>query len=266
LFVTLPGQPLFVEGDPVRLVQVLSNLLNNAAKYTPNGGQIHLTVKRQGDKAFLGVRDNGMGIPQEVLPHIFEMFMQADRSLFCARGGLGIGLTLVKNLVDLHGGTVEAHSAGPGQGAEIVVCLPLLAEPLLSIPGASQTGDGQQTAAPSPGRRILVVDDNQDSANSLGLLAQIMGHEVRTAYDGPSALSLAAAFVPDVVLLDVGMPGMDGYEVARRLRQLPALASTVLVAQTGWGQEGDLRRAKEAGFDHHLVKPLDMKDLQKVLA
>ena len=263
LTVTLPEQPLCVEGDAIRLAQVLSNLLNNAAKYTPNEGRIALSVKGQDEQAVIHVRDNGLGIPPEMLPHVFDMFMQIDRHLEQSQGGLGIGLTLVKSLVEMHGGTVEAHGAGLGQGSEFVVCLPLGREEPAYWSDAEEDA-GEPGATPAVGLRVLVVDDNQDSANSLGLLIQVLGHDVRTVYDGPSALALAGSFVPDLVLLDIGMPVMDGFEVARRLRQIPALQKAVLVAQTGWGQEEDRRQAQEAGFDHHLVKPVDPNALREL--
>ena len=260
----LPPQALHVEGDLTRLAQVLSNLLNNAAKYTPEGGRIALSVERQGAQAVLRVQDNGLGIPPEMLPRVFEMFTQVHKHLERAQGGLGLGLSLVKSLVEMHGGTVEGRSGGPGQGCEFIVCLPLVAEGP-EHRSAEEPGGGEQ-AAGNRRRRILVVDDNRDSAKSLGLLVQVLGNEVRTAHDGPSALALAEAFRPDMVLLDIGMPGMNGYEVARRLRQLPALAKAVLVAQTGWGQEEDRSRSQEAGFDYFLVKPVDPAILRELLA
>ena len=266
LAVVLPEEPVVVEGDLIRLAQALSNLLHNAAKYTPQGGRITLSVELEDMQGVIRVRDNGVGIPQKMLPDIFEMFVQGERSLDRSQGGLGIGLTLVRSLVEMHGGTVEAHSEGLGHGAEFVVRLPLLPDLRLRRPDAALGGDGEGVAAKSPGRRILVVDDNKDSADSLAMLLQVLGHEVRTAYSGPNAVKVALAFVPELVLLDIGMPGMDGYEVARRLRGEAILQKTLLVAQTGWGQEEDRFRALQAGFDHHLVKPVELTALQTLLA
>ncbi len=261
LTVALPPQPLHVVGDLTRLAQILANLLNNAARYTPEGGRIRLTVERQGDEAVVQVRDNGAGIAADLLPRVFDMFMQADRRVERSHGGVGIGLTLVKWLVELHGGTVAAHSDGEGKGSTFVVRLPLERD----VP------EGRPPSPPEapergPARRILVVDDNHDSADSLALLVRLMGHEVQTAYDGPSALEKARAFRPEVVLLDIGMPEMSGHEVARRMRQMPELDGVVLVAQTGWGQDDDRRTSAEAGFDSHLVKPVEPDAVQRLLA
>jgi PAS domain S-box-containing protein len=264
LTVLPPPGPLAVEGDKTRLAQVVSNLLNNSAKYTPEGGHIWLTVERSGGQAVVRVRDNGMGIPAEMLSHVFEMFTQLDKSRHRSQGGLGIGLTLVRNLVAMHGGTVEAHSDGPGKGSEFVVRLPLAPEEPRRR--GAEGPDGASRRAATPARRLLVVDDNVASAESLAMMLRLMGNEVCTAHDGPSALGLAATFAPDVVLLDIGMPGMDGYEVARRLRAMSPLKEVVVVAQTGWGQDEDRRRSVEAGFDHHLVKPVDPAALQDLLA
>ena len=263
LTVALPSRPVFVEGDKTRLAQVLSNLLNNSAKYTPEGGQISLTVECRNDQAVVRIRDNGVGIPAEMLGRVFDMFTQVNRFAHASQTGLGIGLTLVRNLVEMHGGAVEAHSEGSGTGSEFVVRLPLAKREEI-------TGRGAETAEAAPGapasaRRVLVVDDNIDAAESLGRLLRLMGNQVRTAHDGPSALETAASFIPDVVLLDIGLPGMDGHEVARRLRLLSGLQEAVLVAQTGWGQDEDRRRSREAGFNHHLVKPVSVAALQAVL-
>jgi PAS domain S-box-containing protein len=262
LTVTPSERPLFVEGDRARLAQVLSNLLTNAAKYTPEGGHIWLAVERRGPEAELRVRDNGVGIPAEMLSRVFEMFAQVERHLGRAQGGLGIGLTLVRSLVEMHGGTVRAYSGGPGQGSEFVVRLPLAAD----HPAGEAGAEAEAEPAAATRGRILVVDDSVDSAESLALMLKLSGNEVRTAYDGPGALATAATFAPDVVLLDIGMPGMDGYEVARRLRQQPTLRNALLIAQTGWGQEEDRRRSKEAGFDHHFTKPVDPATLEALLA
>jgi two-component system CheB/CheR fusion protein len=262
----LPEGPLTVEGDPTRLVQVIANLLNNAAKYTEEGGHVTLTVECVGDTAVLRCKDTGAGIPAEKLPHIFDLFMQVDRTLARAQGGLGIGLTLVRRLVQMHGGSVEAHSEGSGKGSEFVVRLPLA------------RGSGawrEKRAAPSaraprqphaPSRRVLVVDDDRDAADSLALLLGVRGHQVQTAHDGVAALEAARAFGPEVVLLDIGLPRLDGYQVARLLRQEPQTQGALLVALTGYGQEQDRRRSLAAGFDIHLVKPFDPDELEEILA
>ncbi len=250
-----------LEGDLVRLAQVVSNLLHNAAKYTEPGGRISLEARREGAEVVLCVRDNGVGIPPEVLPHVFDLFVQADRSMARSQGGLGIGLTVVKRLVELHGGRVEARSEGPGRGSEFIVRLPA-AEGPKPAPKPRPAPDGQ----PAARRRALVVDDNADAAESLAVLLRSAGHEVRTAYDGPSALAAARDLRPEVVLLDLGLPGMDGCEVARRLRQLEGLQGALLVALTGYGSEEDRRRSKEAGFDRHLVKPVDPAELRELFA
>jgi CheY-like chemotaxis protein len=210
------------------------------------------------------VRDSGIGIAPDMLPHVFELFVQVDHASTKAQGGLGIGLTLVKNLIEMHGGTVEAHSAGLGKGCEFVVRLPLIAQKRQQ-PHEQENGELEQEPARSSGHRLLVVDDNQDAAVSLAVLLRLQGHEVRVAHDGPTALALAASYRPAVVFLDLGMPGMDGYEVARRLRLQIGLEHIVLAALTGWGQQEDRRRTAEAGFDHHLVKPPEPKTLESVL-
>jgi two-component system CheB/CheR fusion protein len=265
LRVALPAEPVWLEADPTRLEQVLANLLNNATKYTEPGGRIELTAAREGREVVLRVRDNGIGITPDLLPRVFELFMQADRSLDRAQGGLGIGLTLVHRLVELHGGRVEAHSAGPGRGSEFIVRLPL--------PAGSASPQTPADEAPpepaSPGRRstrVLVVDDNRDSAESLAMMFGLDGHEVHLAYDGPAAVEAALAYRPEVIFLDIGLPGLDGYEVARRLRGMPELAGVLLVAMTGYGQEEDRRRCRDAGFDLHLVKPVDPVTLRELLA
>ena len=263
LTVTLPSRPVFVEGDKTRLAQVLANLLNNSAKYTPESGQIGLTVERLGDQAVVRIRDNGIGIPAGMLGSVFEMFTQVNRAARASQSGLGIGLTLVRNLVEMHGGAVEAHSEGSGKGSEFVVRLPL-AQPHEATGAGAAPAEAAPCVPASP-RRVLVVDDNIDAAESLGRLLRLMGNQVKTAHDGPSALEMAASFIPDIVLLDIGLPGMDGHEVARRLRLLPSLQKAVLVAQTGWGQDEDRRRSREAGFNHHLVKPVSAAALQAVL-
>ena len=262
LTVSLPAGPLWVEADPTRLEQVLTNLLNNAAKYTDPGGHVWLSAARDGGEVVLTVRDTGIGIAPDVLTRVFDLFVQAERRLDRARGGVGIGLTLVRKLVELHGGTVEARSAGPGKGSEFIVRLPAAIDPA----GRELRQPSGGEAPRLPRRRVLVVDDNPDAADSLALLLRLAGQDARPAYDGPSALKLAAELRPDVVFLDIGMPGMDGYEAARRFRQMPGFADVLLVALTGWGQEEDRRRSAEAGFDRHLVKPVEPADLEGLLA
>ncbi|HWP48478.1 MAG TPA: ATP-binding protein [Candidatus Limnocylindrales bacterium] len=260
--VSLPSEPLYLEADPVRLEQVLVNLLNNAAKYTDPGGQIWLTVYREGEKAVLRVRDTGIGIPPEMVDRIFDLFTQVNGSQDRLRGGLGIGLTLVRSLVELHGGKISAYSAGPGQGSEFVVQLPLLSVSPETPWKKFQPASGGKNP---PHRRILVVDDNTDAAVSLGKLLKLWGHEVQIAQDGPTAIELATSYRPEVVLLDIDLPGINGYEVARRFRQEPQLSQVVLIALTGYGQKEDPQRAREAGFDHHFTKPINLRALQRAL-
>jgi signal transduction histidine kinase/ActR/RegA family two-component response regulator len=261
LTVDCPSGNLCVQGDLSRLIQVVANLLNNAAKYTEVGGQIWLTVKREGNDGVIAVRDNGIGIPPDLLAQIFEPFIQEDRLPDRANGGLGIGLALVRSLVDLHGGRVQAFSAGPGQGSEFIVHLPLS----LDTPQSTDGSAGTPTSEPAAVRRILVVDDSVDSAEALAKLLRILGHDVQTAYEGLTALEAAQLKAPDVMMLDIGMPRMDGFEVARRIRTDSALKDVFLVAMTGYGQEEDRRRSQESGFDAHLVKPVLVDDLKAVL-
>jgi len=261
LTLELPSSPLIVEGDAVRLAQVFANLLNNAAKYTADGGRIQVVVGREDDVAVISVRDNGSGISREMLPHVFELFVQDRQPANRVPSGLGIGLTLARRLVELHAGSVVAHSEGPGRGSEFVVRLPLAAALTAGI-GDERVARGTRLAA----RRILVVDDNHDAASSLGRLLEVLGADVRVACDGREALEALDTFRPSVIVLDIGMPGMDGHEVARRVRQLPGGGNTMLIALTGWGQEEDRRRSQAAGFDHHLVKPADIGALQALLA
>jgi PAS domain S-box-containing protein len=264
LCVTLPEEEVLVEADPTRLAQVVLNLLNNAAKYTDEGGRIRLAAEQRGAEAVVTVKDTGIGISPQMLPRIFEMFTQVDHTLERSQGGLGIGLTLVKRLVELHGGTVEARSDGLGRGCEFVVRVPLAAAgPQAAPPDRSTGGEASTTRAE---RRILVVDDNRDAVDSLGMLLKVMGHTVRTAYDGLEAVDAAATFKPEMVLLDIGLPRLNGYEAARRIRELADGKGVLLVALTGWGQEEDRRQSKDAGFDHHLVKPVDPAELQRLLA
>jgi CheY-like chemotaxis protein len=261
LSVSLPERPVLLYADPVRLTQIFTNLLNNAAKYTPAGGRIWLAARQEGREAVVSVHDTGVGIPAEMLPRVFDLFTQVESPLDHARGGLGIGLALVQKLVALHGGRVEARSEGPGRGSEFIVRLPVANE---TAPAAKE--NSAPPAVLSAGTRILLVDDNTDAADSLGLLLESSGDEVRVVYDGPAALTAFAEFEPAVVILDLGMPGMTGYEVARRLRGEPGGRNATLIALTGWGQAADRRRSREAGFDHHLVKPVDFDALQQLLA
>jgi CheY-like chemotaxis protein/nitrogen-specific signal transduction histidine kinase len=262
LTVTLPPQPTYVNADPIRLTQVVGNLLNNACKFTEKGGHIRLIVEREETQVLVRVQDTGIGIAAEQLPRIFEMFVQGDMSLERSRDGLGLGLTLVKNLVEMHDGSVEGSSAGVGQGSEFVVRLPLLSglRPSQSrAPSDAEPGGTVQ-------RRILLVDDNRDSADSLAMLLKVMGHEVSTAHDGLEAVERAATFRPHVILLDIGLPRLNGYEAARRIREQQRHKDLTLVALTGFGQDEDRRRAEEAGFDAHMVKPVDFAALAKLLA
>jgi signal transduction histidine kinase/ActR/RegA family two-component response regulator len=260
LDVHLPDEAVIVDGDRTRLAQVFSNLINNSAKYTDPGGHISITLEREGEAASIHVRDDGIGLSQEALATIFEMFVQVDRSLDRTQAGLGVGLTLARQLVELHGGRIEARSAGKGKGSEFVVHLPASDAPARepSIPMRIQ---GSGTHA----RRVLLADDNEDFAQSLGQLLSSRGHDVRVVHDGAEAIEAAREFKPDIAFLDIGMPKVHGYEVARRLRALPATASCYLVAVTGWGQEDDRNRAREAGFDKHLVKPVDPAEVEALV-
>jgi PAS domain S-box-containing protein len=267
--VEVPDAPIWIHADPTRLAQVLNNLLNNAAKYTPAGGQIALRVEKAAEapdrSVAIHIRDNGIGIPAEMLGQVFEMFTQVDHSLERSQGGLGIGLTLVRRLVELHGGTIEAHSAGAGQGSEFVIRLPYLTK-VPTEGGSPEAAAATNGEASVRSRRILAVDDNQDAVDILARTLQLKGHEVQTAYDGIEAVDVAARFKPEVVLLDIGLPRLSGYDVARRIRQLPQGPSTILIAITGWGQEEDRRQSQQSGFDLHLVKPVDPAALLKLLA
>jgi len=255
----LPDEPILVEGDRTRLAQVFSNLLNNAAKYTDPGGQILLSAAREGSDAVVRVRDNGVGLAPESLEHIFDMFVQVDRTLERSQAGLGVGLTLARRLVQLHEGVIEAHSDGTGRGSEFVVRIPL------SYARIAEVARAAEPARAGTGRRILLADDNIDFAASLGDLLSAQGHDVRIAHDGAEALRTAEAFHPEVAFVDIGMPKVHGYEVARRMRAAPGTARTLLVAVTGWGQENDRKRAREAGFDRHLVKPVDPGEIEAIL-
>jgi PAS domain S-box-containing protein len=259
--VSLPANPVLLHADPVRLAQVFHNLLHNACKYTPRKGRISLTAEQDGPEIVVKISDTGIGIPPEKLSTIFEMFSQVDQSLERAHGGLGIGLTLVKRLVELHGGTVQAFSHGKGQGSEFVVRLAALNDSA-EVEGPVEPGVGKRATA----RRVLIVDDNEDSARSLAMLLDLSGDRTRTAHDGIEALAAAEEFRPEVVLLDIGMPKLNGFDAARRIRQQPWGKDMVLIALTGWGQDADRRRSQQAGFDAHLVKPIDHAVLEKVLS
>jgi CheY-like chemotaxis protein/two-component sensor histidine kinase len=256
----LPEEPVTLMADPVRLAQIVANLLNNAAKYTQEGGRISLSARRDGNYAVISVRDTGVGIPAELLPRVFDLFSQADRTYHRAQGGLGIGLTLVRTLVELHGGTVSAKSEGVGHGSEFTVRLPLGVE-------AAGDRDGPRTETRSvfASHRFLVVDDSLDAAQSLALLLESFGADAHTAIDGPTALDELEAYRPSVMLLDIGMPGMDGLEVARRARQRSDNRGLTIIALSGWGQDEDRRRSREAGVDYHMVKPVNLDELGRLL-
>jgi PAS domain S-box-containing protein len=261
LVVTLPEKPCELYADPARLAQVFANLLNNSSKYTDSGGQILLSARWEGDAVVVSVRDTGIGIPPDKLDGVFEMFAQVDGALERSQGGLGIGLTIVKRLVDMHGGSVEAHSAGVGKGSEFVVRLPVTPS---TLPASVATPRAEPSPAPS--RKVLVVDDNVDSAESLGTLLRLSGHRALLAHDGVGAIEVAERHRPDVVLLDIGLPQMNGYEVCRRLRELPGGKDLVVIAVTGWGQGDEPRKWHEAGFDAHLVKPARYDDVAALVS
>lgn len=261
LSVQLPAEPISVDGDTTRLMQVVMNLLTNAAKYTPAGGTIWLRGWREGGEALLSVRDTGIGIPAESLASVFEMFSQLAPALERSKGGLGIGLALVRGLVALHGGSVSAASDGVGLGSEFLVRLPLLADAAARPDVAAPASE----AAPAP-RRVLVIDDNVDAAETMTMALDMLGYAARAANDGASGLQAAEQFAPQVVLLDIGLPDLNGYEVAGRIRRAAWGADMVLIAATGWGQEADRQRARDAGFDHHMTKPIDFAQLQSLLA
>lgn len=253
------AEKLFVDADATRISQVALNLINNAAKYTPAGGRISISLSRENGEGVLKVRDNGIGISPELLPKVFDLFVQGDRALDRSEGGLGIGLTIARRIVEMHGGSTTASSEGPGKGAEFVVRLPAVPAPAAAVPT-------QKSAQASVRRRILVVDDHRDTADSLAILLTAMGHDVKTAYDGHGAIELAAQYRPEAVLLDIGLPGKSGYAVARELRNAHDVSKLVLIAVTGYGQDEDRRRARDAGFDHHLVKPVRPEQLDALIA
>lgn len=262
LTLALPPKGVRVEADPTRLAQVIGNLLTNASKYMDEGGQIFLTTEQQDGQVIIRVRDTGIGISNELLPQVFDLFIQGDRSLARSEGGLGIGLTLVRRLVELHNGTVAVTSDGLGQGSEFIVQLPALAQ--------SETSDERESKLEMEfrsinSRRILIVEDNKDGADTLAMLLRMMGHEVSVAYSGVEGIRMAETLPLDVILLDIGLPGMNGYEVASQLRKLPGFRDTVFIAMTGYGQDEDRQRSLAAGFNHHLVKPVDPTVLKRLL-
>jgi signal transduction histidine kinase/ActR/RegA family two-component response regulator len=261
LLVSLPDAPIWLEADRTRLAQVVGNLLNNAAKYTPRGGRLEVRARREGNDAVIEVQDSGIGIPPETISEAFQLFSQLNRTLDRAQGGLGIGLALVRKLLDAHGGTIEAKSEGLGRGCTFTVRVPALPE----APVATSARPGEAPTL-QQAQRVLVVDDNYDAADSLSMLLEALGHQTRTAHSGPEAVVAAEEFLPDLIFLDIGLPGLSGYEVARRLRKRAEIASAMLVALTGWGKEEDRRKALEAGFDVHLTKPVDLKAIETVLA
>jgi PAS domain S-box-containing protein len=266
LQVTMPDKPIFLHADSTRLEQILSNLLINAAKYTPQGGRIWLVVDHSSSEVVIHVRDTGMGIETELLPKVFDLFLQGERRSGLSHEGGGIGLSLARNLVELHGGTITAYSQGPNLGSEFVVKFPATAK---MLPHTPPTPEKNQTDAAEslPRRRILIVDDNVQAADSMGrLMSVVFGQNVEVVYNGKSALETADSFLPDVILLDLEMTGMDGYEVAMRLRQRPECSQALIVAVTGWGHAEDRRRSAETGFDLHLVKPVSARDLRALLA
>ena len=259
----LPDAPVMVQADRVRLTQVFCNLMNNAAKYTPQGGEVRVAITADaGNRVEVDVVDSGDGIDAALLPQVFELFAQGQRGPDRAQGGLGIGLSLAKTLVDLHGGTIEAASDGQGRGSRFTVSLPRLVDSTMI-----STGDGPVMQSISPVRmyRIMVVDDNVDAAESLAMMLELDGHSVVRAHDARAAIALARAERPNVMLLDIGLPDIDGYELARRLRALPEADGALLIAVTGYGQAEDRRRAEQAGFDRYLVKPVEFESLRSML-
>jgi CheY-like chemotaxis protein/anti-sigma regulatory factor (Ser/Thr protein kinase) len=252
----LPAQPLYVSGDPVRLAQVVQNLLSNAAKFTPSDGRIALSAEVDGDQARITVEDSGAGLSADLLPRVFELFVQGQQALDRQAGGLGLGLAIVRTLVELHGGRVAAESEGEGKGSRFTVWLPRATGGV-----AASAAGGTGTAAAPVARRVLVVDDNRDAAETLAMVLETFGHQVRKAHDGPQGLSLLQEFQPELAVLDIGLPGMDGYELARRLRSHPLVPGVRLVAVTGYGHALDRAKAMAAGFDEHFVKPVEAETL-----
>ncbi|HVR71656.1 MAG TPA: ATP-binding protein, partial [Vicinamibacteria bacterium] len=256
--IVVDGESVRVKGDPARLEQVISNLVDNALKYTPAGGEVRIITARAGADAIVRVEDTGEGIRDDLLPKVFDLFEQEPQALDRARGGLGLGLTLVKRLAELHGGSVSVTSAGPGLGSEFTVRLP-------AVEAVPHDGLAPPAAASGSGRRVLIVEDNADARESLCLFLQLVGHEVATAEDGPRGLDTLQTFQPDVAVIDVGLPGMDGYALAHAIRQRPGGQRMCLIALTGYGQAEDQRRALDAGFDIHLTKPIDPEKIQHLL-
>jgi CheY-like chemotaxis protein len=262
LEVTLPEGPVWMSGDFARLAQVVANLLNNAAKYTPENGRISLFANVEEGTATVTVQDNGIGIDRDLLPRVFDLFAQGERSLDRSLGGLGVGLTVVQRLVELHGGRVEVSSEGAGRGSKFSVYLPCISE----VPQPGEAAEKEIAhAGKQGGRRVLVVDDNIDAAESIAVLLRLEGHEVKTVSDGAQAIACSQVFAPSAVLLDIGLPGMNGYDVARRLRELPATRHALFIALTGYGQREDRTLAAEAGFQHHFIKPADPRAIHAVL-
>lgn len=264
LNIELPEEEIILNADAVRLTQILANLLNNAAKYTDEGGTIDLTAVHENGEAVITVRDNGIGIPPETLPYIFDMFMQTDNALSRSEGGLGIGLTLVKNLVMLHGGSVSVKSDGIGKGSEFTVRMPALPVHRRD-PVPAATGEQDNRPAYTSSYRVLIVDDNKDSAETLGWMIELLGHEPHVTFEAEEAMALAEKLTPDLILLDIGLPGMNGYDICKALKKRPALKDTIFVAQTGWSQAAYVQRSEEAGFDYHLVKPIEFERLRQIL-
>ncbi len=262
--VHMPDERLTVYGDATRLAQALSNLLNNAAKFTETGGKVHLLIERDGGDAVIRVRDTGIGIPRDMLPKIFDLFVQVNRGVGLAQGGLGLGLALVRRLIEMHGGSVEAFSDGPDSGTEMVVRLPFCQPARVELPLASPPPSAERESLQP--RRILIVDDNKDAAETIGMLLRSEGHDIRIAYDGLDALNVGSTFAPEVVLMDLGMPNLDGHAAAQRIRDEPWGKDTLLVALTGWGQPSDRQRSAESGFDLHIVKPVDGQGLYSILS
>jgi CheY-like chemotaxis protein/two-component sensor histidine kinase len=261
LSVDVPNHPVWLNADPTRMAQIFSNLLNNAAKYTQKTGHIQITAHEDAEGIIVKISDDGIGIPKEMQPHIFDLFSQVDSSMERAQGGLGIGLTLVKNLTEMHKGSVKVYSEGKGKGSVFTVHLPT---------HASQQGGAEYNPPDAAGTaktnmyRVLIVDDNEASAKTLGWMLEMMGHDIRLAHEGRKAIETADAYNPHIILLDIGLPGMNGYEVCETLRQRPALKNCVIIAQTGWGQKEHVERSRAAGFNHHLVKPIRMEKLQEI--
>jgi CheY-like chemotaxis protein/two-component sensor histidine kinase len=256
----LPQKDIWLQADMNRLSQIFSNLLNNAAKYTNEGGKIEVSAQMLVDSVRVTVRDDGIGIPRELLSSVFELFAQVDSSLERSQGGLGIGLTLVKNLVELHSGDIIAQSAGLNKGSSFTMTFPVI-----STPAATLVEHNAAPAVKPHALRILIVDDNIASAQTMGWMMEFEGHDIQLAHEGNEAIALANTYIPDVILLDIGLPGMNGYEICKTLKQAPALQKTMFIAQTGWGQEEHRLRSKEAGFDHHIVKPVNLETLQQLL-